>query len=161
MLFQSPYKWWQNQKSFESDKRKTLHEGLDILFFKDKNKQIQKLKVGTLIPTATDGKIINICHDFIGQSIVVQCKSFFQQKFDLIFVYAHLLPDSNMKIGNNLKQGDIIASIADVTKKKTTIPPHLHISVVEIPKATLAKHLNWIFFSDTKSKLNLINPLFI
>ncbi|MCP3953375.1 MAG: M23 family metallopeptidase, partial [Desulfobacterales bacterium] len=84
-----------------------------------------------------------------------------QQKLDLIFVYAHLLPDSKVKIGDDIKQGEIIASIAATLKTKAAISPHLHLSVMEIPKKIPAKHLNWNFFSDTKSKLNLINPLFI
>ncbi|MCK5542132.1 MAG: peptidoglycan DD-metalloendopeptidase family protein [Desulfobacterales bacterium] len=161
MLFQSPYKWWQNHNSLKNSKRKTLHEGLDILFFKDKNNHIQNLWAGMSIPTATDGKVVNICDDFLGQSIVVRHSISFQQKLDLIFIYAHLLTDIKIKIGSDLKQGDIIASIADVTEKKTTIPPHLHLSVIEIPKSTPAKNLNWNFFSDTKSKPNLINPLFL
>ncbi len=161
MLFQSPFKWWQNHNNFENGKRKTLHEGIDILFYKDKNRQIQKLKPGALIPAATDGKIINICNDFLGQSIIVLCKSTYQQKLDLIFVYAHILPDPKVKIGNNIKQGEIIASIAVTLKKKTAISPHLHLSAMEIPKTIPAKYLNWNFFSDSKSKINLINPLFV
>ncbi len=161
MLFQSPFKWWPSYSKLENNKRKTLHEGLDILLFKDKNKQIQKLKIGTLIPTATDGKIINICDDFLGQSIVVLCKSSHKQKLDLIFVYAHLLPDSKVKIGTDLRQGEIIASIDSTLKNKAAISPHLHLSVMETPKATPGKYLNWNYFSDKNSKRNLINPLFI
>jgi len=161
MLFSSPYKWWQGRDRLELAKRKTLHEGLDIIFYEDKNQQIQKLNTGVLIPTATDGKIINICDDFLGQSIIVRHSISFQQELDLIFIYAHILPDIKIKIGSDLKQGDIIASIADTTEKKTTIPPHLHISVIEIPKSTPAKSLTWNLFSGTKTELNLINPIFL
>ena len=161
MLFSSPDTWWKNRDGSQPDKRKTAHEGIDILFFKDKNKQIQKLNTDTLIPAATNGKIINICDDFIGKSIIVRHSISFKQKLDLIFVYAHILPDSSIKIGASLKQGDIIATIAKTDKKKTTLPPHLHFSVIEIPKEISAENLNWNFFSDKKSRLNLMNPLFV
>ena len=161
MLFSSPYKWWQVRDSLGLAKRKTLHEGLDILFYKDKNQRIQKLNTGALISTATNGTIINICDDFLGQSIIVRHSISFQQELDLIFIYAHILPDIKIKIGSDLKQGDIIASISDTVEKKINIPPHLHLSVIEIPKNTPENSLNWDFFSDTKNKLNLINPLFL
>ena len=161
MLFLSPHTWWQNRKTSKPDKRKTPHEGIDILFFKDRNKQIQNLGTNTLIPAATDGEIINICHDFIGKSIVVRHNISFRQQLDLIFVYAHILPDSRIKVGTALKQGDILATIAKTEKEKTTLPPHLHLSVIEIPENTPAKNLNWELFSNKASKLNLINPLII
>ncbi|MCK5100698.1 MAG: M23 family metallopeptidase [Desulfobacteraceae bacterium] len=161
MLFLSPHTWWQSRETPKSDKRKTPHEGIDILFFKDRNKQIQNLGTNTLIPAATDGEVINICHDFIGKSIVVRHNISFMQQLDLIFVYAHILPDSMIKVGTALKQGDIIATIAKTEKEKTTLPPHLHFSVIEIPENTPAKNLNWELFSHTASKLNLINPLII
>jgi len=161
MLFQSPYKWWKDNSSFKPAKRKTLHEGIDILFFEDQSKQIQKLDKGTLIPSATDGKVINICDDFIGKSVVVLHSLSLQQKLDLIFIYGHIFTDCGINIGTNLKLGDTIGSIADVSKKKTSIPPHLHLSVAEIPKNFPAKNLNWDFFSNQTSEINLINPLFI
>ena len=161
MLFLSPYKWWQDHGVYKTDKRKTAHEGIDILFFKNKNKQIQKLNTDTLIPAATNGKIINLCDDFLGQSIVVLNNSSSQEELDIIFVYAHVLPESSITIGTNLKQDEIIASIADTSKIKTPLPPHLHLSVIEIPKNTPAKRLNWKFFSNRENKINLINPLFI
>ena len=161
MLFLSPHTWWQNRKTSKPDKRKTPHEGIDILFFKDRNKQIQNLGTNTLIPAATDGEVINICHDFIGKSIVVRHNISFMQQLDLIFVYAHIVPNTSIKIGTNLTQGDIIATIAKTNKKKTTLPPHLHLSVIEIPNEISTENLNWDFFSDRTSKINLINPLFI
>jgi len=161
MLFSSPDTWWQNRNGSQPHKRKTLHEGLDILLFRGTNKQIQKLNTDTLIPAATNGKIINICDDFIGKSIVVRHNISFKQKLDLIFIYAHILPNSSLKIGTSLNQGEIIATISKTDKKRTVPPPHLHLSVIEIPKETPFKHLNWEFFSDRKSRLNMINPLFI
>lgn len=132
-----------------------------ILLFKGTNNQIQQLNTDTLIPSAANGKIINICEDFIGKSIIVRHNISFKQKLDLTFVYAHILPDTSIEIGTNLNKGDIIASIAKTDKRKTTLPPHLHFSVIETPKETPLEHLNWKFFSDKKSRINLINPLFI
>ncbi|MCK5312353.1 MAG: M23 family metallopeptidase [Desulfobacteraceae bacterium] len=159
MLFLSPDAWWQNRNGSQPDKRRTLHEGVDILLFQGMSKQIQKLNTDTLVPSATNGEVINICEDFIGKSIIVRHNISFQQTLDLIFVYAHILPNSSLKIGTTLKQGDIIASIAKTDKKKTALPPHLHLSVIEIPKQIPAAHLNWDYFSDKTSRINLINPL--
>jgi murein DD-endopeptidase MepM/ murein hydrolase activator NlpD len=155
MLFLSKASWWNNL-------RKTPHEGIDLIFYKEnKGKRIQKLNTDTFIPAATDGKIINICNDFIGKSIVVLDNSSGQNKFNIIYVYAHILPVGTMQIGTKLKQGDVIAKIAKTDKKKTTLPPHLHFSVMEIPKGLPAKDLNWKLFSDQGSEINLINPLFV
>ena len=161
MLFSSPDTWWQSHKTSKPDKRKTVHEGIDILFYKDKNKHIQQLKADAFIPAYSGGKIINICNDFISKSIIVRHNISLKQRLDLIIVYAHILPSNKIKVGINLKQGDIIATIARTDKKKTTLPPHLHFSVIEIPKNIPTEHLNWEFFSDKKSKINLMNPLFL
>jgi hypothetical protein len=160
MLFQSPYKWWQDHNSAAPAKRKTLHEGIDLLFLKDKNNQINKLKAGTLIPSSTDGRVINICDDFICKSAVVLHSISLKQKLDLVFIYAHIFPGSRINVGTELKQGSKIGSVADVAKK-IPIPPHLHLSIAEIPKNIPAKNLNWDFFSNPTSEVNLINPLFV
>ncbi len=161
MLFSSPDTWWKSRKTSKPDKRKTVHEGIDILFYKDTSKQIRQLKADALIPAYSDGEVINICDDFISKSIIVRHNISLKQRLYLIIVYAHILPDSGIKTGSSLKQGDIIATIAKTDKRKTTLPPHLHFSILEIPKNIHAEHLNWDFFSDKKSKINLINPLFI
>ncbi len=162
MLFLSPDIWWHPFGS-KTYKRKTMHEGIDILFYMDNNKQIQNLDTNTLILSATSGRIINICDDFIGKSIIISNDTCQKQNhdFDLIFVYAHILPNKNIKTGMDLNKGDIIAKIAKTDKKKTLLSPHLHFSVIEISKTIPAEDLTWKLFSDITSKINLINPFYL
>jgi murein DD-endopeptidase MepM/ murein hydrolase activator NlpD len=44
-------------------------------------------------------------------------------------VYAHTKPRADVKIGTMVKEGDIIAKIADTKKSKANIIPHLHFSL--------------------------------
>jgi len=161
MLFQSPDAWWHNRAGSRPEKRNTLHEGVDILFYKNNKNEMKQLNHTTLVPAANSGTVINICHDFIYQSIIILDTLSAQNKFDLIFVYSHIIPISDLTSGSRVNQGEIIATIAKTDKKKTDLPPHLHLSAMEIPKGMPVENLNWKFFTDKESEINLVNPVLI
>ncbi len=161
MLFSSPHKWWLDPNTTEPALRSTLHEGVDILMYINSSKCIEKLNPGALVPSAADGRIINICDDFLGQSIVVRHNISHCQKLDLIFVYAHVSPVHTIKADIDISKGDIIASIAPEKSNQGTPSPHLHLSIIEVPKNIAHPKLNWSLFAGTRSEINLINPFFI
>ncbi|MBF0259265.1 MAG: hypothetical protein HQK62_10575 [Desulfamplus sp.] len=66
MLFGSRAKWWADWGY-----RYTPHEGVDFAFYKTLNKDIGVLDSTVMIPAMADGIILNICDDFLGQSVVI------------------------------------------------------------------------------------------
>ncbi|MBF0468424.1 MAG: hypothetical protein HQK61_06010 [Desulfamplus sp.] len=73
MLFGSHAKWWADWGC-----RYTPHEGVDIAFYRTSNKHyrtfnkdIATLDSTVMVPAMADGVILNICDDFLGQSVVV------------------------------------------------------------------------------------------
>lgn len=66
MLFGSCAKWWADWKT-----RYTAHEGLDIAFYKNLSGEIDKFDPAIMVPAIAEGTILNICDDFLGQSVVI------------------------------------------------------------------------------------------
>ena len=48
------------------------------------------------------------------------------EKITMISIYAHAIPVKQLHAGVSVKQGDVIATIADTRQSKTPILPHLH-----------------------------------
>ena len=193
MLFSSKDQWW-GDFGF----RNTLHEGIDITFFKycnydkldkhcnvhnlsklsrsnksaqlsytqndriDSNVKYDKIYYfndSVKIPAMDDGVILNICDDFLGKTIVIKHRenNFFKKQ--VLFVYAHILPDQSIKVGMTVKKNNIIATVCD-SYKNPQMPCHLHFSCFETSKEIQDEDLNWNFFSK-RPDINLINPVFL
>lgn len=67
MLFLTKDKWWGDFKI-----RNTIHEGIDITYYKTVSGHWRQLDVTTLVPAMESGIVLNICGDFLGQTIVTQ-----------------------------------------------------------------------------------------
>ena len=52
----------------------------------------------------------------------------------LVAVYSHITHRSRLHMGQTMQKGDYIGSIANTSQKKSGIPCHLHISIVEVAK---------------------------
>ncbi len=179
MLFSSKDQWW---KDFGL--RKSLHEGIDIGFFKfsrlgrttklsfksshkiDNNLNHDKIYCfndSIKIPAMDDGIILNICDDFLGKTIVIRHKykdkinkSFNRQ---VLFVYAHILPEKKLTTGFNVKKNNVIAKVCN-TYKNSQMPCHLHFSCFETPNNIQYEDLNWNLFAKSLD-INIINPIFL
>ena len=150
MLFGNNEKWW--TKGF----RKTPHEGLDFVLYQNGQGDIFHLDCDTKVPVIADGKIVTICDDFLGQSIFVSHDIYRgnNNKEQLITVYAHLIPYREIKQGAIVKEGGVVASIADTKGKKNSIPSHLHISAMWVSKGVCLNTLTWdIICNSNKIKL--------
>lgn len=154
MLFSSREKWW-GDFGF----RHSVHEGIDITYFRTPQKQLQCFDDSIRIPAMEDGILINICDDFLGQTLVVEHGSTRDSNRQILFAYAHIIPEPHMKKGRIIKKQELIARVCD-TRKNPLLPPHLHFSCFEVGQTVPCEHLDWTLFSNN-FKANPIHPFFL
>jgi len=154
MLFSSMDKWW-GDFGFRS----SAHEGIDITYFRTREGEICSFNDTVQIPAMEDGRIINICNDFLGRTLVVELEKQDPRETFVIYTYAHIRPESRLSIGRRIKKNEIIARVCD-TQRNPQLPPHLHFSCFEIGMGVLPKDLNWDLFS-TSTTINPIHPVFL
>jgi murein DD-endopeptidase MepM/ murein hydrolase activator NlpD len=152
MLFGSLDKWW------DRGKRDKPHEGLDLCFYRDYTDKILRINDGINIPAIFDGIVTGIIDDFLGKSIIIKHNITGDSKSEFYSVYGHVIPGESINIGCIVKQGDIIAALADAGKSKAKIFPHLHITLGYTSEATFHDKLNWTIISDPKY-FTLIDPI--
>ena len=148
MLFGSKKKWWG-----DFGLRSNLHEGIDIAMYKDKHGKIKYFDTNIKIPAMANGNIINICNDFLGKSIVIEHELKSDKNLKIILIYAHVCVLKNIYIGRKIKKGDTLATVCDTSTKKSKIPCHVHISIMEV-KTKISNHLlDWKLFGSNNSNL--------
>jgi murein DD-endopeptidase MepM/ murein hydrolase activator NlpD len=152
MLFGSMDKWW------DKSKRDKPHEGLDFCFYSDLSDKILRLNEGVNIPAMFDGIIAGIIDDFLGKSIIFKHNIPGSSMISFCSIYGHVIPDKNIGAGSIVKQGDIIAALADAGKSKAKIFPHLHITLGYTREGILYDSLDWTTISDPKL-FTLIDPV--
>ena len=147
MMFNAEHKWWDGR-----DKRSSDHEGLDLFLYRNYDGEILRLDEGTEVPAIYDGTVVRVIDDFLGRSI------FMEHANGLITAFGHTRPLAGIVAGTRMKEGDTIATIAEITDPKMKISPHLHISAGWISGTIPYVKLNWetIVTSDT---IALIDPL--
>jgi len=107
-----------------------------------------------------DGIVLNICNDFLGQTLVVEYKGPISANRRILFVYAHIIPRKGLIPGCYIKRKEIIAKVCD-TYRNPQLPPHLHLSCFEVLKKIQAEHLDWNLFFSENPEVNLVNPVFL
>ncbi|WP_372680802.1 peptidoglycan DD-metalloendopeptidase family protein [Desulfosarcina sp.] len=123
MRFQSPDKWWGDQGP-----RDFPHEGIDFCLYMDGFGRVRRLAHDTRVPLMHDGVVRSVFEDYLGQAMVIQHKQVQPDIGMLISIYAHTRPLDHITPGVFVKQGDIIATIADTSRSKARILPHLHVT---------------------------------
>ena len=76
----------------------------------------------------------------------------------LCSIYGHTIPEDNLHVGKIVKKGDVIATLADSSKSKTNIFPHLHISLGWTSKVISYDRLDWENIGAPNT-LTLLDPL--
>ena len=153
MLFNSTDKWWGDQ-----GKRDKPHEGLDLCLYKDRKDTILRLGEKAKVPAIYDGRVVRIVDDFLGKSVIVEHLFSVTDNDRLCTIYGHTIPEDHLRVGNIVKEGDVIATLADSTRSKTNIFPHLHISLGWASKAISYDRLDWENIGATNT-LTLLDPL--
>ncbi|MGD9332295.1 MAG: M23 family metallopeptidase [Desulfobacterales bacterium] len=124
MRFDSPEKWWGDfgQRDFP-------HEGIDFCLYRDFSDQVRRLDSRTRIPAMHDGRVKALFTDYLGQAVVMEHEKVLHGHARAISVYAHTRPREGIRPGVVVREGDIIATIADTSQSKARILPHLHFSL--------------------------------
>ncbi|MBT3176244.1 MAG: hypothetical protein HOG03_01245 [Desulfobacula sp.] len=154
MLFSSKDKWWGDFKF-----RHAFHEGIDITYYRRHPGKIHSFNDSFKVPAMEDGIILNICSDFLGQTLVVEHKNLRSSNKRVVFVYSHIILEKALRIGHGIIKKQVISRVCD-THKNPQLPPHLHFSCFEIPKKILLRHLDWSIF-PSHPDINQINPVFL
>ena len=124
MRFDSPDKWWG-----DLGRRDFPHEGIDFCLYRDGSGRVRRLDHDTRIPVMHDGVVRSVFADYLGQAVVIEHEKTQTEIGTLISIYAHTRPLNHIKPGVFAKQGDIIATIADTSRSKAKILPHLHVTL--------------------------------
>ncbi len=155
MLFKSPDKWWGDHGL-----RDFPHEGIDLCLYEDASRVIRQLDEKTRIPVMHDGTIKALFKDYLGQAVIIEHETFAGLTGRFISVYAHTRPLPGIEVGEIVKAGDIIATIADTRHSKANILPHLHFSL-GIPSSRLVyEGFVWNVMRDPEMVM-LLDPLVV
>jgi len=76
-----------------------------------------------------DGMVKAIFKDYLGKAIIIEHEHSGVSTGRLLSVYAHTDPCPEIEDGVIVKEGDIIATLADTNHSKSNIMPHLHFSL--------------------------------
>ncbi|MDT8380344.1 MAG: hypothetical protein RQ739_15785 [Desulfotignum sp.] len=156
MLPDSRLKWWGNFGS-----RPAAHEGIDICFYRAGGSGlIRSLPAGARVPAWSSGTVINMCGDFLGTSLVMELETVLSQRTRILEIYSHLTVGDAMTPGTRIHTGQIIARITDTRAKGSVLPPHLHLSCIEVPAHIPADKLDWSLFAR-REKVNVLHPVFM
>ena len=153
MLFNSTDKWWGDQ-----GKRDKPHEGLDLCLYKDREDTILRLGEKAKVPAIYDGIVVRIVEDFLGKSVVIE---HLLSDFDnnrLCTIYGHTIPEDDLHVGKIVKKGDVVVTLADSSRSKTNIFPHLHISLGWTSKGISYDRMDWESIGAPNT-LTLLDPL--
>jgi murein DD-endopeptidase MepM/ murein hydrolase activator NlpD len=153
MLFNSTDKWWGDH-----GKRDKPHEGLDLCFYKDREDTILRLGEKAKVPAIYDGIVVGIIDDVLGKSVIVEHLFSDLDNSRLCTIYGHTIPEDHLHVGKIVKKGDVIATLADSSRSKTKILPHLHISLGWTSKVISYDRLDWENIGASNT-LTLLDPL--
>lgn len=153
MLFNSPDKWWG-----DLGLRDFPHEGIDFCLYRDHSRTLRQLDATTRIPVMHGGVVKAMFKDYLGQAIIIEHEPPPGQGRRFISMYAHTRPRNEIAVGKVVKEGDVIASIADTRHSKAKILPHLHFSLGHPTEAFSHEGMVWNVVRDS-AMMTLLDPL--
>jgi hypothetical protein len=155
MLFNALDKWWGDQ-----GKRDKPHEGLDLCLYRDRRDRMHRLDEKTKIPVIYDGTVVGIVNDFLGKSVIIEHGLTDSDKNRFCTIYGHINPHKGLHVGRIVKEGDIIATLADLCNSKVKTLSHLHISIGWASKFISYDKLDWETIGAPNT-LTLVDPLYV
>ncbi len=149
MTFNSMDKWWGDFK-----KRPRSHEGLDLCHYKDMAGNIRPVSPASGIPAMYSGKVVGIIDDFLGQSVILE----HDEAKRFCTIYAHTRPAKRLVVGDRVREGDVLAFVADVRRSASGMLPHVHITTAWVTGNVSYETLAWPTLAD-EPHLDLFDPL--
>jgi murein DD-endopeptidase MepM/ murein hydrolase activator NlpD len=153
MLFRANAQWWGDHRD-----RTTPHEGLDLCFYRDREGRIQSLDNSTWIPAMFEGTVVGIIPDFLGRSVVLRHQIPGDGARVFCTMYGHTNPESEMQIGQIVREGETIARLTHTRSSSTEVRAHLHLSIGLVPATFLFEGLDWAAIGDPGT-MTLVDPL--
>ena len=153
MLFDADAEWWGNRAL-----RKRPHEGLDLCLFRDRYDKISCFDRKTKIPAMFDGEIVHLMVDLMGRTVVMAHGFTDADGRRFCTMYGHTVIPNDLQIGETVRQGEIVATVAEPEKSKSGSLPHLHVSLGWVNPALPFDDLNWNIIGNRETVI-LIDPL--
>ena len=153
MLFNSPDKWWGDY-----GRRDYPHEGIDLCLYRDRSKRICRLDEKIRIPAMHNGVVKAIFKDYLGRAIIIEHEKIESSIGKFISAYAHTNPQADIKVGVRVKEGDIMATLANTSHSKAHILPHLHFSLGRPSESISYEGFVWNTMRNPE-KIFLADPL--
>jgi hypothetical protein len=153
MLFNAPNKWWGDQ-----GRRDKPHEGLDLCLYRDRRDRVLRIDTKTRIPVMYDGEVVAIVNDFLGESVILEHGFSHRDERNFCSIYGHTNPHEGLHVGRIVKEGEVIAALADSGNLEAKMFPHLHISLGWTSKSISYDQVDWETIG-AKDILTLLDPL--
>ena len=153
MLFDADSEWWGNHAQ-----RKRRHEGLDLCLFRNQSDKISCFDGRTRVPAMFDGDVVHLMDDFLGRSVVIAHAFTDADGRRLCTMYGHTVITGDLHIGKTVRQGEIVAVVAEPAKPKSGILPHLHVSMGWVSPSLPFDRLDWNIIG-IREAVTLIDPL--
>jgi len=138
MLFRASQQWWGRQKP-----RPTPHEGLDVCWYRDFEGIQRSLPAAAVIPAPFPGRVVKLSADFLGQSIFLIHPGLGAGGRDVLTALGHTRPLAGVAVGSAVSEGDALATLAGPASRRTSVPPHLHITIALLPESYSEADLSW------------------
>jgi murein DD-endopeptidase MepM/ murein hydrolase activator NlpD len=153
MLFGAEGNWWGSKRQ-----RPKPHEGIDLCLYRDGHDRIIPVEARTRVPAIFEGMVVKMMADFLGQSILLEHRFPEIRPGVLLTIYGHTVPTEGLALGQRVKQGQMIATIAPPKGQKILVPPHLHVTTAWSSKVPAYTTMDWTTISDPE-RLQLLDPL--
>lgn len=153
MQFSAPDKWWGDYGP-----RDFPHEGIDICLYADRSGRVLRLDQDTQIPVLDDGVVRAVFSDYLGKAIIVEHENPAGDPVTFLSIYAHTNPLTGVGVGARVREAEVIATIADTSRSKANIRPHLHFSI-GLPSPSLSyESFVWNIMRNPEM-VTLLDPL--
>ena len=143
--------WWGELK-----KRLAPHEGLDLIYYMDKQGAQHQIAPGVVIPTVFAGQVVQVHQDFLNQSVYIRHEQFCWNDAVLHTIYGHVQPNEGLGLGQDVGTGYPVVLLEDYPW--STVPLHLHFTVAWIPKDLPSQELSWQMLNEHE-QIILVDPL--
>lgn len=151
MEFQSKVKWWP-----DSGVRPTAHEGIDFCYYCKPSGKESVFTPEIRVPVMAEGQIIAICQDYLGQTVFLD--HLYESSLRFLSVYAHIVPEEDVSLGQKVQAGDIIGNVADTIGRKNRMPAHLHLTVMQVDRKVASSEFTWDLICNS-NRGSLLDPL--
>ena len=152
MRFGSTRKWWGDR-----GRRDFPHEGIDFCLYRDSAGRLRRLDETTRIPVMLDGVVRARFKDYLGQAVIVEHSAIENGEPGYLSVYAHTEPRGGIIPGARVKEGDVLATLADTSRSKARILPHLHLTLARPLPGLVYEPFVWDIMRDP-ARVSLLDP---